>query len=183
MSKVLVDRELLDKLASKLDGADFASYGWGNLMAAEVREVIAQPAEAEGVDVRLRRVIDELKAGFVVCQQCGDQEDTATLDCVPELEVIAAALSAVTAERDRLLEENKRLDLMVSEADFNYDQDRDRMAGLLRNAMICLEQWNLKHPRLAKRGEEHSSEHTYRQIRAFLPEYRAFDAAMAAKEE
>ena len=60
----------------------------------------AQPAEAEGVEARLRRVIEELKAGFVACQQCGDQEDTATLDCVPELEAIAAVLSAVTAERD-----------------------------------------------------------------------------------
>ncbi|GEM_PF-1742625 len=98
MSKVLVDRELLERLQERLDPHRDAA-AWGALCDALRR---AQPTEAEGAVAQLRRVIDELKAGFVVCQQCGDQEDTATLDCVPELEAIAAALSAVTAERDRL---------------------------------------------------------------------------------
>ncbi|MCQ4311743.1 hypothetical protein NAV33_07515 [Pseudomonas stutzeri] len=51
MSKVLVDRELLEKWADKLEGADSAGYGWEDLLAAEVRGAIAQPAEAEGVSV------------------------------------------------------------------------------------------------------------------------------------
>lgn len=49
MSKVLVDRELLEKWADKLEGADSAGYGWEDLLATEVRGVIAQPAEAEGL--------------------------------------------------------------------------------------------------------------------------------------
>ncbi|WP_045158715.1 hypothetical protein [Stutzerimonas stutzeri] len=85
---------------------------------------------------------------------------------------------ALLAERDALKAENKRLDLDVAQADHNYDMDRNRMMYLLRTAHDCLEQWNLKYPRLAKRGEEFSSEHTCRQIRAFVPEYREADAAL-----
>ncbi|MCO7546139.1 hypothetical protein [Stutzerimonas nitrititolerans] len=86
------------------------------------------------------------------------------------------------AERDVLKAENKRLDLAVAQADHNYDMDRNRMMYLLRTAHDCLEQWNLKYPRLARRGEEFSSEHTYRQIRAFVPEYREADAALQGEQ-
>ncbi|WP_312139955.1 hypothetical protein [Stutzerimonas nitrititolerans] len=94
----------------------------------------------------------------------------------------ADALDTLLAERDALKAENKRLDLAVAQADHNYDMDRNRMMYLLRAAHDCLEQWNLKYPRLAKRGEEFSSEHTYRQIRAFVPEYREADAALQGEQ-
>lgn len=157
----------------------------GRDAAIEAWNSRAQPAEAEGVEL-----------DTIVCWNCGqkvtlearDDEDGFCPHCMCELDLsdylinANAALSAVTAERDRLREENKRLDLMVAQADHNYDMDRNRMIYLLRTAHDCLEQWNLKYPRLARRGEEFSSEHTYRQIRAFVPEYREADAAMAAKE-
>ena len=121
MIKVLVDRELLERAMYAKDGKE--------LIAAnrELRAILAQPAEAEGVEARLRRVIEELKAGFVVCQQCGDQEDTATLDCVPELEAIAATISAVTAERDRLLEEAELHDRIMSESCAKALAERDQL--------------------------------------------------------
>jgi len=116
MSKVLVDRELLERIVNT-NMADYAVIAYQH---KEIRAILVQPAEAEGVEARLRTVIDELKAGFVVCEECGGQEDTATLDCVPELEAIAAALSAVTAERDRLREEMaelwKRIDKFQSQS-------------------------------------------------------------------
>ena len=95
---------------------------------------------------------------------------------------LAAERDALLAERDALEAENKRLDLAVAQADHNYDMDRNRMMYLLKTAHDCLEQWNLKYPRLAKRGEEFSSEHTYRQIRAFVPEYREADAALQGEQ-
>jgi hypothetical protein len=95
---------------------------------------------------------------------------------------IANERDALLAERNRMKAENKRLDLMVAQVDHNYDMDRDRMMYLLRTAHDCLEQWNLKYPGLAKRGEEFSSEHTYRQIRAFVPEYREADAALQGEQ-
>jgi hypothetical protein len=107
MSKVLVDWELLELALTCIE-----HNGWQKAhdsMVVSLRALLAQPAEADGVGVRLRRVIDELKAGFIVCQRCGDQEDTETLDCVTELESIAVALSAVTAERDQLRAEVENL--------------------------------------------------------------------------
>lgn len=91
-------------------------------------------------------------------------------------------IGRLEGEVEGLRKENKRLELMVAQADHNHDQDRGVMSGLLKSALFCLEGWNLKHPRLAKRGAGYSSEHTYRRIREFLPEYREHDVAMAAKE-
>ena len=59
-----------------------------------------QPAEQKPApDVaalveRLSKVIRDLESGFVACERCGDQEDTATLDCMPELTSIRNALAA-----------------------------------------------------------------------------------------
>lgn len=59
---------------------------------AAIAQLAPQPEQSRIAD-RLNSVIAELKGGFVACQRCGDQEDTATLDCVPELEAIAAGLA------------------------------------------------------------------------------------------
>ncbi|WP_178081562.1 hypothetical protein [Pseudomonas sp. Choline-3u-10] len=63
-----------------------------------------QPAQSE-LAIRLNRVVAELKGGFFVCRSCGDQEDTATLDCVPELESIAAALVRANLSAQQLGED------------------------------------------------------------------------------
>jgi hypothetical protein len=144
MSKVLVDRELLNSALKTIHGLAPGRF----TVEEELRAAVtAQPAEAQGVEARLRRVIDELKAGFVVCEACGEQEDTATLDCVPELEAIvsSAALSAVTAERDRLESmliqttarhfaqewkdhaDDKKLDECLSEGIAMLEAERDRL--------------------------------------------------------
>ena len=44
--------------------------------------------------VMLADVIHELENGFVRCASCGDQEDTATLDCMDSLRRIHCLLSA-----------------------------------------------------------------------------------------
>ena len=168
MRKVVVDPAALEEAAKWLE-VHSSSSGSAEAFAAEaLREAIAQPAEAEGVE--LRRYTPISQGDHIPTMNSCDQGRW-----VHHSDHLAA-LSAVTAERDALKAENKRLDLAVAQADHNYDMDRNRMMYLLRTAHDCLEQWNLKYPRLAKRGEEFSSEHTYRQIRAFVPEYREADA-------
>lgn len=167
MSKVLVDRELLERIVNT-NMADYAVIAYQH---KEIRGILAQHAEAEGVAKRLSRVIDELKSGFVVCRQCGDQEDTATLDCVPDLEAIAAALSAVTAERDRLQEQCELNDMV------HGTKGRERVAALLaqneelrKDAAAGAVVWKF----IDRMGDPAES---------ILAEFvAAFDAAMAAKE-
>lgn len=86
MSKVLVDRELLDQLQEKLDPHRDAVL-WGEVCDAIRR---AQPAEAEGV----RDYLAEFAEGEVEAKTA--------------IEELQDALSAVTAERDRLREELER---------------------------------------------------------------------------
>lgn len=49
----------------------------------------AQIAEARAI---VDQVVAELEAGFVRCERCGDQEDTATLDCMSDLKRLQALL-------------------------------------------------------------------------------------------
>lgn len=39
------------------------------------------------------RVVEDLESGFVACKRCGDQEDTATLDCMGDLKRLQSMLS------------------------------------------------------------------------------------------
>ncbi len=181
MSKVLVDRELLTKAAMipskespEANRRDIVERGKAQ---ADIRATLAaQSAESEGVGVRLRRVIDEVKAGFVVCQRCGDQEDTATLDCVPELEAIAAALSAVTAERDRLREQCNLNDMV------HGTKGRERVAALLaqveelrKDAAAGAVVWKF----IDRMGDPAECDPAEDILAEFVA---AFDAALAAKE-
>lgn len=69
-------------------------------------------------------------------------EDTATLDCVPELEDIAAALSAVTAERDRVLAEREGKVLVPTEPTeamltaYSTNPNHVASAGAIYRAML-----------------------------------------------
>lgn len=53
----------------------------------------ARTVPDEAVSI-LADVIRELENGFVRCETCGDQEDTATLDCMDELRRVHYMLSA-----------------------------------------------------------------------------------------
>lgn len=54
-----------------------------------------QPAVPEAKEI-IDRVVAELETGFVRCERCGDQEDTATLDCMTDLKRLKALLSTPT---------------------------------------------------------------------------------------
>lgn len=100
MNKVLVDRELLERWADKLEDADRSGYGWEDLLAEEIRSSSAQPAEVEGVEVVAFLMRPDLYEPYVSLSRdshCGGS--TAPLMTVAQH---LAALSAVTAERDQL---------------------------------------------------------------------------------
>ena len=81
--------------------------GHGN---PKVRAILAQPAEAEGADVR-KIVVDSLVGMIAGVTRMIPPADQPLPDFIQApvdraVERINAALSAVTAERDRLLQEN-----------------------------------------------------------------------------
>jgi hypothetical protein len=96
MSKVLVDRELLELLQERLDPHRDAAT-WGALCDALRR---AQPAEAEGAD--MDAILKQVEREF----EMGGLSDGLYADYATEVakRYASAALSAVTAERDRLLQ-------------------------------------------------------------------------------
>ncbi|WP_314407411.1 hypothetical protein [Pseudomonas kuykendallii] len=81
---------------------------------------------------------------------------------------------------ERLEAEVKRLDLPVHQTDFNYDMSLGEMRSAMTRAMLCLEEWNRRYPRLAKRGAEDSSQWAERELRRMLPGYRE---AMGASDQ
>lgn len=42
----------------------------------------------------LDSALSQLETGFVLCETCGDQEDTKTLDCVDDLKMVKHELLA-----------------------------------------------------------------------------------------
>ncbi|WP_312724029.1 hypothetical protein [Stutzerimonas kunmingensis] len=120
MSKVLVDRELLDQLQEKLDPHRDAVL-WGEVCNALRR---AQTAEAEGVsNARLMNTLAELarraplRTLHTICETqrqisavklerylgpIGDTLAGYAFTLRIDFDKLSAALSAVTAERDRL---------------------------------------------------------------------------------
>src|SRR5690606_30727771 len=81
MDKVLIDRELLERAADVLGSQSFSAW---DEIAEQLRAFIAQPAESEGV----RDYLTEFAEGEVEAKTA--------------IEELQDALSAVTAERDRL---------------------------------------------------------------------------------
>lgn len=114
MSKVLVDRELLERTVKHLewdgDGSQTVmQYAQqGDSLAGELEEALAQPAEAKGVDEFDARCLDKWLRQY--CHNDGSPgfvfgyEAKGTEQLVDRLR---AALSAVTAERDALLAERE----------------------------------------------------------------------------
>lgn len=104
MSKVLVDRELLERTVKHLewdgDGSQTVmQYAQqGDSLAGELEQAMAQPAEAEGVDLQ------QLAAEFDAAPDDAEWEPPHPIfQMARDLDRVTAALSAVTAERDRLL--------------------------------------------------------------------------------
>ena len=64
---------------------------------AQVAELTAKLDEARGALPIFREFHDALKVGFVRCERCGDQEDTATLDGMKEAGAALDRLAAVIA--------------------------------------------------------------------------------------
>ncbi|GEM_PF-1786950 len=117
MSKVMVDRELLEYLAEM---GDEAIQRMGSYLAEKhgeqryvdaARAILAQPAEAEGVE--LYGVALDYSAAFGSCEPRVVAADYASRIDDPKCTRVnlvrqsdhLAALSAVTAERDRLMKE------------------------------------------------------------------------------
>jgi hypothetical protein len=112
MSKVLVERELLERIAHDDEGiASLADF-------EELKRVLTQPAEAEGVEVAAKCVNrkglrhNAMLSDYGLTLQHGEP-------LVRQSDHLAA-LSAVTAERDRLQEEMaelwKRIDKFQSQS-------------------------------------------------------------------
>ncbi|WAE51218.1 hypothetical protein [Stutzerimonas frequens] len=110
MSKVLVDRELLELLRNFTFLHDDGCAG--ALRGRIDRSLAAQPAEAEGVEVVATVHIGD------PCPETGAHDDLELLpedcefydgECLIRQTDHLAALSAVTAERDRLLSDNASL--------------------------------------------------------------------------
>ncbi|WP_313338470.1 hypothetical protein [Stutzerimonas nitrititolerans] len=143
MNKVLIDRELLEKWADKLEGADSAGYGWEDLLAAEIRGAFAQPAEAEGVDVvawrceaskpgiktQVRLVFTWPEAESFALHYEGIGCKVTTTALVEKAKHLAA-LSAVTAERDGEAESCEQWRALALQF------DRHRMSALAHLKMV-----------------------------------------------
>lgn len=105
MNTVLVDPAALEEAAKWLE-IHSSSSGSAEAFAAEaLREAIAQPAEAEGVDVR-KIVVDSLVGMIAGVTRMIPPADQPLPDFIQApvdraVERINAALSAVTAERDQ----------------------------------------------------------------------------------
>ncbi|MPS58827.1 MAG: hypothetical protein E2594_16910 [Pseudomonas sp.] len=124
MSKVLVDRELLERAMYANDGKE--------LIAAnrELRAILAQPAEAEGVEVVAYATPNE--DGDWQLLFFDEKEAMLYVDEEPPAPLVLqsahlAALSAVTAERDRLRDEIEALRGQLAESQAN---DRTAMGYL-----------------------------------------------------
>jgi len=106
MSKVLVDPATLEEAAKWLE-IHSSSSGSAEAFAADaLREAIAQPAEAEGVEVvawaNPEDLLEIKKPGRLVARYViGSRSGAADVPLVRQSDHLAA-LSAVTAERDRL---------------------------------------------------------------------------------
>ena len=118
MSKVLVDRELLERCVDRWACCAIAETPGAEQAWLELRAVVkaAQPAEAEGVQLRRYTPIsqgDHMPA-MNSCDQGGWVRHSDYL----------AALSAVTAERDRLRDQVKVLQSDANSWQSGYDKGR-----------------------------------------------------------
>lgn len=93
---MIIQERLLKIIRDDNYAAGFQSLGQYRtaLLQAARGEVEDAPVDVAALAARLSKVIRDLESGFVACERCGDQEDTATLDCMPELTAIRNALAS-----------------------------------------------------------------------------------------
>lgn len=153
MSKVLVDREDLEAVCNFLahGGQAVAVLRWAE-------SILAQPAEAEGVEVEVVGLIDEADEGCFV-ELMHDRTFRLGEKLVRQTDHLAA-LSAVTAERDRLLAELERAYANYNQVSYastergkQIDQLRDEVEAL-RVALLGITSVNP-----AERGIEWAKAH------------------------
>ncbi|MCJ0972731.1 hypothetical protein MST27_05035 [Pseudomonas sp. PS1] len=146
MKQVLVDRELLESLAEL--GED-AINRMGSYLAEKhgeqryvdaARAILAQPAEAEGVEVvawQQRYICPDEGPS---CWQSADERTVEILRRRDDYElrqlVPLAALSAVTAERDRLRDANASRSDKLNEAQSIIEELRAEVEALRSYALI-----------------------------------------------
>lgn len=118
MSKVLVDRELLERIANKAAFLHDTRKDQDKLA-----EILAQPADAEGVEVV--GVIDEADDGCFV-ELMNDRTFRLGENLVRQSDHLAA-LSAVTAERDRLREAAELLSRLRGLINCTPENDIDKI--------------------------------------------------------
>lgn len=116
MSKVLVDRELLDSAATWLEVHAPGGGCVEGSVAEDLRAILEQPAEAEGVEVvayvgcQARMTTEGWENGeeyLVFADQASDADKRYDVPLMTVAQHLAA-LAAVTAERDRLREDAER---------------------------------------------------------------------------
>jgi len=173
MSKVLVDRELLERAMYANDGKE--------LIAAnrELRAILAQPAEVEGVELVPFWVLFDATTPEPLIKKhmpegvlafFDNEEDARRAKALhPGTDykrapyVRAAALSAVTAERDRLREdrdsqqrvciaEMEKVSQLRAEVEGMRAQ-RDKMAQILRDLVPGCK-WRFMRPRIDQALQE-----------------------------
>jgi len=127
MIKVLVDPTALEEAAKWLE-IHSSSSGSAEAFAADaLRESIAQPAEVECVEI-IGYVnpenIERMKHGELCGYMIEAKEDKRRSCAVMTVESHLAALSAVTAERDRLMDQVKVLQSDANSWQSGYDKGR-----------------------------------------------------------
>lgn len=184
MSKVLVDRELLERAVSiptkeSLEANQAAIVDRGRAHS-DIRELLAQPAEAEGVEVVAWRT----PSGCLYDSKEAAEKNVVTGHiCKTEPLVLQsnhlAALSAVTAERDRLREDrDSQQRVCIAEME-KVSQLRAEVEGL-RSDAERLDRLDLECEGYGCEGVHEGNrwmiDGPFRTVRD------AIDAAMAAKE-
>ena len=134
MDKVLVDRGLLAECVSVC----IRAFGVGDPIEAKLRAILAQPAEAEGVVTKIECTTCrgtgslEFEGGAVVkacapCKGTGRDLKAERYALAARLAESIAALSAVTAERDRLREAAELLSRLRGLINCTPENDIDKI--------------------------------------------------------
>ncbi|RYJ63209.1 hypothetical protein [Pseudomonas songnenensis] len=150
MSKVLVDRKALEEAAEWLEMHSSSSGSAEWFAAGELRDILAQPAEAEGVEVvawaNPADLLEIKKPGRLIARYVtGSRSGAADVPLVRQSDHLAA-LSAVTAERDRLLEAAGK-----AIAWFDAEQNESGV-GINRRIKLCRDAENSLRAAMADQG-------------------------------
>lgn len=129
MTKVTIDRELLEQVASEFEH-DNDRY----MLGRELRAILAAPRQPEGDAISRERVQAEADAFFD--WPTADKSSVTTTSCLIFARCIAGM---VAAERDATIERLEAGIPRLQEQAYQMRQQRDKLAGLLR--MVRQDGW------------------------------------------